>query len=218
MMILGWNRGWNTTALLSLAFSITACFFLPAIVPAIVFMLLAVRSARITSNKRGIGVAMLALAPILMLVLIMIVLIAWFRVPRLIATTRANQESRALKAVQDFRTALGEYQRQNGAFPISAQPLFDKGFLDKNYADGMISGYHLFYLPSKKAEPGATQVHSFVVLAQPGSFTLGRRFFSLNETGEIVIRKSEEAGNEVEQKLPAPQGWGGAQKDSKDSP
>jgi len=210
-------RGWNTMALLSLGSSSIAYFFWPAIIPAVVFMLLAVRDARKTSNKRGVRAALLALAPILLLVLTTIALIAWSRIPRVIATTRANQESGALKAVQDFRTALGKYRHQHGGYPATVQPLFDKGLLDKKYAEGMSFGYHLFYLPSKKAERGDSEVRSFMVLAQPSSFTFGRRLFSLNETGVIVIRKPEDAGNEIEQKLPAPPEWEGVQKDSKDS-
>lgn len=202
------NRRWNVIALLSLCCTVASLIFWPAIVPAIVLVVFAVRGARKNSNDRGVKLAFWAVVPLLLLIFVTAVATAWLAVPRMVAAAKARDEVSALNRVREVRTAIAAYRYRSGGYPASLQVLVEEGLLAPPQTQNSIRGYYLSYDHGKEIRAGSGLYESFAVFARPGRFSFGQRLFYLNNTGAIQIQKSDKAGDEIEQELPPPPDWG----------
>lgn len=202
------NRRWNTIALLSLCCTMASLIFWPAIVPAIVLVVFAVRGARKNSNDRGVKLAFWAITPLLLLIFVTAVATVGLTGPRMVAAAKARHEVGALNAIREVRTALAAHRNRFGGYPASLQVLVEQGLLESHQTQGSVRSYYFSYDHGKEIRAGSGLYDSFAVFARPGRFSFGQRLFYLNTTGVIQIQKSDQAGDEIEQELPPPPDWG----------
>ena len=109
----------------------------------------------------------------------------WYSLPARQGDPALAAESQAGASLAQLRASLGEYAgTQNGAYPISLEPLGDAARMPSQSAQSV--GYQLEYIPGPVGGDGL--VHTYTLLARAGNY--GYRNFYTDETG--VLRATRE--------------------------
>jgi len=203
------SRKLNYMAILSFVCCLATFYSELAILPAVVFWLLAMRERKRTSATGGMGYATWALGILMALIVASLFAALLFRVPNEIAAAKVRQELAALNTMRAARDALDAHRRRFGGYPRNVQKLVEQGLLDKSHLDPSAFGYRFDYDVADEIGTGTHLYASFAIFARPksGLFSHGKRLFYLNKAGVIEIQKSMEAGEQIEQRLPPPPNW-----------
>jgi len=126
-------------------------------------------------RKRRPGKVVILLA----VVLLSLVVIAWFALPWRLGGSKAEAESHGIAAVTELQQALVRYQATERTFPSSLEAL---GAAARDASQQAQSGrYTLQYMPGK-AEPDG-RITSYALTARAGNY--GYLNYFADETGQV---------------------------------
>lgn len=203
------KRGpFNKKALWGFMLSVLSFFFWPAGIPALVLFFIAIREFRKDPSQRGFQLASWGVVLVLVPYLIIVLLVGWTLNPY--EGFRLKNEVRALDALQDARTAFGNFARQEGGFPSTLRELVDRGFTKEELPERSFMGYYFRYYPTRLVEDRSgkpRRYSTFVLDIRPRSTLVGETSFLFDQTGTITLRKSPEMESQVLHTLPPPADW-----------